>query len=113
MDSSNTSAQIANEVNNEAKGFFASLTDFSFESFVTPKIIKLVYFLILIGVSFSALAFLVSSAMTKGAVGFIIGLIGAPIILILGAVMGRVYVEIIMLAFKILQTLQRIEAKQK
>ncbi len=114
MDSTQpTPAQVAAEVQSQAKGFFGSLTDFSFESFVTPKIIKLVYFLILIGVCFSALGFLVKSTIQSGAIGFIIGVIGAPLILILGAVLGRVYVEIIMLAFKMLETLQRIEAKQK
>lgn len=114
METSNaTPAQVAADVQNQAKGFLGSLTDFSFENFVTPKIIKLVYFLILIGVCFSSLGFLVKSTIQGGVIGFFIGVIGAPIILIIGAVLGRVYVEIIMLAFKMLETLQRIEAKQK
>ena len=100
---------LGDEVKAQARGFIGSLLDFSFQSFVTPKIIKLVYFLILIGVALGALIFLVTS-FAAGGVGIVIGIIGAPIMLLLGAVIGRVYVEIIMLAFKILETLQRIEA---
>lgn len=95
----------------QAKGFAGSLLDFSFEHFVTPTIIKVIYGLMLLGVALGALMFLVTSIAAGSAVGVLIGLIGAAIMLVLGAVFARVYVEIIMLAFKILETLQRIESK--
>lgn len=99
------------EVTEQAKGLLGSLLDFRFESFVTPKIIKVIYFLMLLGVAAGSLLFLVSS-ISSGLMGLVIGLIGAPIMLVIGAVLARVYVEIIMLAFKMLETLQRIEAKK-
>ena len=102
---------VSDEVKAQAKGFLGSLMDFSFESFVTPKIIKVLYALMLLGVALSALMFLVTS-FAAGVAGVVIGLIAAPIMLALGIVFCRVYVEIIMLAFKILETLQRIESKQ-
>ncbi|HEY2573951.1 MAG TPA: DUF4282 domain-containing protein [Verrucomicrobiaceae bacterium] len=106
-------AQVTNEVSNQAKGFMGSILDFSFETFVTPQIIKLVYFLMLAGVVLSALVFFLGNLIKGGVVGVFVGLIGGPLILVLGAVGARVYVEIVMLAFKVLETLQRIEAKQK
>jgi hypothetical protein len=107
-----SAAQVTDEVKAQAQGFVGSILDFSFESFVTPKIIKLVYFIMLAGVALAAFAFLVGNIL-RGGLGAIIGLIGAPIVLVLGAVLARVYVEIVMLAFKILETLQRIESKEK
>ena len=40
----------------EAKGFFSSLFDYSFSSFITPKIIKVLYVLLTIAVSLWTLA---------------------------------------------------------
>jgi hypothetical protein len=113
MDTPPPAPQISNDVSSQAQGFMGSILDFSFESFVTPKIIKLVYFLMLAGVALSALIFFLSSLFKGGVVGIFAGLIGAPLMLILGAVAARVYVEIVMIAFKVLETLQKIEAKQK
>ena len=107
-----SATQVADDVKAEAKGLLGSILDFSFNSFVTPKIIKLFYFLMLAGTALGALSFLAMN-LFRGGSGVIVGLIGAPIMLILGAVMARVYEEIIMLAFKMLETLQKIESKQK
>ena len=96
----------------QAKGFIGSIFDFSFESFVTPKIVKLVYFLMLVGVAIGSL-FMLVSGLYQGGTSAVIALIGAPIMLILGAVISRVYVELVMLAFKMLETLQKIESKQR
>ncbi len=113
MDTPPSAAQIKNDVSNEARGLFSSLLDFSFESFVTPKIIKVAYFLMLLGVILFALVFLGTNLLSFKFTTMLFGLIVTPIILILGAIGARVYVEIVMLAFKILDTLQRIEAQQK
>lgn len=113
MDNPPSTPPLTNEVSSQAQGFMGAILDFSFESFVTPKIIKVVYFLMLAGVALSALVFFLTSLFKGGVVGVFTGLIGAPLMLVLGAVAARVYVEIVMLAFKMLETLQRIEAKQK
>jgi hypothetical protein len=110
--SSPSPSRIADDVKAEAKGFVGSILDFTFSSFVTPKIIKLFYFLMLAGVALGSTVFLVAN-LFRGGSAVLVGLIGAPIMLILGAVLARVYVEIIMLAFKVLETLQKIESKQK
>ncbi len=113
MDTPPPAAQTKNEVAQEALGLFSSLLDFNFEKFVTPKLIRVGYFLMLLGVISFALVFLGSQLWTFKPLTMLFGLIMTPMILIVGAIGARVYVELVMLAFKILETLQRIEAKQK
>lgn len=113
MDTPTSAAKISQNVTNEAKGLFSSLLDFDFESFVTPKLIRVAYFLMLLGVILVALVFLGSQLWSFKPLTIIFGLILTPMILIIGAIGARVYVELVMLAFKILETLQRIESKQK
>lgn len=113
MDSPPPAAQTKNEVAQEALGLFSSILDFSFEKFVTPKIIRVAYFLMLIGVIIIALIFLGTSLLSFKFTTMLFGIVMTPIILTVGAIAARVYVEVVMLAFKILDTLQRIEAKQK
>lgn len=68
-------------------GFFAALFDFSFSSFVTPKIVKLVYVLATIAVALLYLVFVIT-AFTKNA--------GAGVVvLLLGAVGALVYLAFI------------------
>jgi hypothetical protein len=92
-----------------AKGFVGSLLDFSFESFVTPTIIRFLYALSLIGVAASTLAWV----FTGGFSGFLWHLVAAPLVLLIGWVLARVYIELIMVLFKILELLRRIEAHQR
>jgi len=103
---------IPPDVKAEAKGLLGSILDFRFDSFVTPKIVKAIYCLMLLAVVGNALLFFVTS-LTGGLMGVVIGVVGAPILLAVGAVLARVFVELIMLAFKMLETLQRIEAKSR
>lgn len=109
---SSSPQQISNEVSAQAKGFMGSILDFSFESFVTPKIAKLVYFLMLVGVVVGSL-FVLLGGLLQGGKNALFALIMAPLVLILGAIISRVYVELVMLAFKMLETLQKIESKQR
>jgi len=108
------SAPISDQVKDEARGFFASMMDFSFESFITPKIIKVVYVLALVGVAMYTLGWLGYCVYSHNMItGFFMAVVTTPVVALLGVVLARVYVELIMLAFKILETLKRIEAAQK
>lgn len=91
------------------KGLIGSVLDFTFESFVTPGIIKFLYVLALIGVVLSTLGWIFSGGFTD----FIWRLVLSPIVLIVGAVLARVYIELVMVVFKILELLRRIEANQR
>lgn len=94
---------------NTAKGFIGSLLDFSFESFVTPTIIRFLYALSLVGVA----AGTVYWVFTGGFSGFLWHIFAAPLVLVIGWILARVYIELIMVLFRILELLRRIEAHQR
>jgi hypothetical protein len=60
-----------------SKGFFGALFDFSFNSFVTPMIVKFVYVLATIGIAIGYLVFLVSAFANSAAAGIIVLIVGA------------------------------------
>jgi len=82
----------------QERGFISSLFDLSFESFVTVKLIRVLYVLALIGVLLSAVSILVGSLAQDRT---FIGLIGAVVILCVGTLLARVYTEILMVVFRI------------
>lgn len=92
------------------KGIIGSILDFSFESFVTPTIIKFLYGLSLLGVVLSTASWVLFSG---GFTDFLRNLILSPLVLVIGAVLARVYIELVMVFFKILELLRRIEANQR
>jgi Domain of unknown function (DUF4282) len=71
----------------DTKGFFGALFDFSFNSFVTPKIVKIVYILATVGLALVYLLFVVT-AFSRGAGS---GLV----VLILGAIGFFIYLAVI------------------
>ena len=96
----------------ESKGFFAGLFDFSFTNLVTPKVIKVLYILFLVGLALATLGgigaillMLIDGNILK-ALGFMVAL---PILLVLYLILGRVYHELIILAFRMLETLEAIK----
>lgn len=60
----------------QAKGFFESLFDFSFNHFITPSIIKVLYVLGLIVIGLSYLSFIIAAFGVNGAFGIITLLLG-------------------------------------
>jgi hypothetical protein len=62
------------------KGFFGSLFDYSFTSFVTPKLVKVVYILATVVIGLAYLGFVISAFAANGGVGvfaLVFGGIGA------------------------------------
>jgi Domain of unknown function (DUF4282) len=52
----------------DSKGFLRALFDFGFQSFVTPKVVKVLYVLIMTGTVVSALVFTIVAFKARGAV---------------------------------------------
>ena len=90
--------------------FVRALLDFRFESFVTPTIIRSLYFLSLVGAVLSTFGWIFSGG---NFTGFLWHLLTAPVVLLVSVVLARVSVELIMLAFRIHETLRKIEAGQR
>jgi hypothetical protein len=84
----------------DSKGFFSGLFDFSFTSLITPRIVQIIYVLGLVVAGLSALAFLFTGFASGGAAAAL-ALILSPIIFLVSAVFFRVYLEVVMVLFKI------------
>ncbi len=94
------------------KGFIGSLFDFSFDSFVTPKIIKVLYVLLTIWILLVALIFLIVGFKTGGFGGGIAVLIIVdPIFILLTLGVYRVVLEAFMVIFRIHEDTKKIREK--
>ena len=99
----------------EAKGFFRSLFDLSFSSLVTPRIIKIIYVITLVGIGLLAVMFTISAFSTSSAFGALTLLVIAPILSLFYIVYARVFLEFFIAIFRLAETnaalvsLKRIE----
>jgi Domain of unknown function (DUF4282) len=91
------------------KGFLGSLFDFSFKSFVTPKIIKVLYVLFTIWTALVALILLIVGFRTGGlAGGLFMLIIVVPIYVLLTLGVWRVVLEAFMVIFRIYEETKKI-----
>jgi hypothetical protein len=95
----------------ESKGFFAGLFDFSFKNLVAPRVIKVLYIIFLIALALGTLGGLgavVLSLIGGEILAALFTLIMLPFAIVLYLILGRVYFELIILAFRMLETLETI-----
>jgi hypothetical protein len=83
------------------KGFFGALFDMSFSEFITTKLIKVLYILLLIVLVLGYLGLLISGFSSSLGVGLLMMFIVGPIAVLLYLIMIRVYLELIMVLFRI------------
>ncbi|MEL6616200.1 MAG: DUF4282 domain-containing protein, partial [Bacteroidota bacterium] len=82
-------------------GFLSALFDFSFRELITPKVIRVLYMLIVIAIGLGSL-FVLLGALASGEVTTILfALIGVPIGFLLYVILARVYMEILIVIFRI------------
>ncbi|MCK5065449.1 MAG: DUF4282 domain-containing protein [Candidatus Fermentibacteraceae bacterium] len=96
----------------EDKGFFGSLFDFSFESFVFPKVISFIYGIIVVLMAIGYLGLLVfafGQGTTEGVAAIILG----PVVLILYLIMVRAWMEIAIVMFRIYDNTGKIVEMKK
>jgi Domain of unknown function (DUF4282) len=93
----------------EHKGFWASIFDMAFTNFITIKIVQLLYWLAIILNALTALGVFIVLTRAGGA-GVIVGLILAPILFIILTIFARVYLEIIIVLFKIADSTEEMAA---
>jgi hypothetical protein len=72
----------------------------SFKSFITPSIIQLVYTLFLILAGLAALVVILAGFAENAAVG-LLALIFSPIVFILYVIVARIYLEVVIVLFRI------------
>ena len=76
-----------------AKGFFGALFDFSFNSFVTPSIVKVVYVLATIALAVGFVGFLIAAIASGESTAILLTLILGPILAILYLALIRMTLE--------------------
>ncbi len=94
-----------------AKGFLASLLDFSFSSLITTRIIKVVYVILTIVITLIAVVYLIVglAGLATGNVGLgLAGIIGAPIGWLLYMIGTRISLELVIILFKIGDDVRRL-----
>ena len=83
------------------------LFDFSFKEMVTPSYIKVLYVLLLVGIALYCLVSIISGF----AVGFgygLLALVVAVIVAFIGVIFARIYMEVIMVFFRIKDLLEQM-----
>jgi hypothetical protein len=95
------------------KGFFGSLFDFSFTSFVTTKIVKFLYVLTVVLLGLGALVFVIASFSSSAAAGLFMLFIGAPLAFLLYVIYTRVLLELFIAIFRIMETNTELVALQR
>ena len=96
----------------DAKGFFGALFDFSFTSFVTPKIVKVIYVLVTIWTVIWALIFLRFGFKYGGAAGgFFTLLVVDPILVVLTLGAYRMVLELFMVVHRMHEELKAIRER--
>jgi hypothetical protein len=83
--------------------FFSSLFDISFTSFVTMRIIKVIYVITLVLIGLAALGFIVAAFADSIGAGLFVLLIVAPLLSLLYVIYARVLLELVMAIFRIME----------
>lgn len=94
------------------KSFLSSLFDFSFSSYITPKFIKFLFILGVILTAIATLLLIIFGFMSHIIVGVVL-LIFSPVIFILYVLSVRVYLELVMVIFRLQEDVAKLlENKQ-
>jgi uncharacterized membrane protein len=107
-----TQARPKTRTKDGTKGFFAALFDFSFTSFVTPKIIKVLYVLITVWTVIWALIFLRYGFKYGGAAGgFFTLIVVDPILILITLGAYRMVLELFMVVHRMHEDLKAIRER--
>jgi uncharacterized membrane protein len=97
------------EIMEESEGFFGSLFDLSFTSFITSKLVKVLYVLAIVAAGLGAIGIAVAGFQSGTTQGVLALLIVAPLVFLLGVIWSRVLLELIVVIFRISEHLAAIE----
>ncbi len=86
------------------KGFFGALFDLSFSSFITTKIIKVLYVLAIIIAGLIALGYTIAAFAADPVLGLLTLVILAPLGFLLYVIYTRVILELFIAIFRIMET---------
>jgi hypothetical protein len=90
----------------EQNGFFGGLFDFSFTKFITIRIVKVLFIIMIVLAGLWTLGLLIS-LVREGAGPALLGLIIAPLMFFFSVLMARVWLEVIVVLFRIAENTSR------
>lgn len=89
-------------------GFFSSLFDMEFTNLITMRVIKFLYWLILMIATLSALLAILRAIFTGGPITIILTLILTPLVYLLEVVVSRVALEFVLVVFRMADDIRAI-----
>jgi hypothetical protein len=95
----------------DARGFLGALFDFGFTSFVTPKVIKVLYMLIVVGTVLSALVFTVMVFKASVAFGVLTLLVGDPLFILIVLAIYRIILEFFVVTFRVAEDIRALRER--
>jgi hypothetical protein len=95
----------------QAEGFFSSLFDYSFSSFITSRIIKVLYVLTTIVVALWTLVIILVAFKASSALGIVALVIGGPIFFVITMIYVRVGLELLIVIFRIHENVHEINQR--
>jgi Domain of unknown function (DUF4282) len=95
----------------DAKGFLGALFDFGFTSFVTPKVIKVLYLLIVIGTVISALVFTIMVFKASVIFGLLTLVVGDPLFILIVLAIYRMILEFFVVTFRVAEDIRALRER--
>jgi len=95
----------------DTRGFLGALFDFGFTSFVTPKVIKVLYMLIVIGTVVSALVFTIIAFKTSTVFGFLTLVFGDPLFILIVLAIYRIILEFFVVTFRVAEDIRALRER--
>jgi uncharacterized protein DUF4282 len=93
------------------QGFLAALFDFGFNSFVTPKVVKVIYVLIMALTGLGTVGFAITAFRISPAFGIIALLILCPLFFLVEVALWRIVLELFIVVFRIADDLRVIRVR--
>ncbi len=94
-----------------AKGFLGALFDFGFTSFVTPKVVKVLYPLIMILTGLTALSFIDIAFRASIGFGFVSLFILAPLFFLVVTAIYRILLEFFIVIFRVAEDIRAMRER--
>jgi hypothetical protein len=95
----------------DTRGFLGALFDFGFTSFVTPKVIKVLYMLIVIGTVVSALVFTIVAFKANTVFGFLMLVFGDPLFILIVLAIYRIILEFFVVTFRVAEDIRALRER--
>jgi uncharacterized protein DUF4282 len=89
------------------QGFFASLMDTRFDSLITPKLIRFLYVVSMIVLAIGTVVFVIAAFADTASSGILM-LILAPLVALIYLIVVRLWLELIVVTFKIRDAAEQI-----